>query len=180
MFIAISLLAILSFLLLLLLCLIISFLWTTIVGGIPYLATDKKRVKEIVTMAKIQKGEKAIDLGSGDGRLVIAMAQKGAEAHGYELNILYILISKWNIRKNHLQGKAFIHWQNFFKVNLSQYDIVTCFGIPYMMNKIEKKLQKELKPKARVVITSFPFTHWKNSDEKDFVFLYKKTAVSGK
>ena len=169
---------ILLFLLLLLLTFIIiliSFIWTTIIGGVPYLATDRKRVMHMIELAKIKKGEKVVDLGSGDGRIVIAMAQKGAKAHGYELNLLYIVISKWNIRKHHLENIAHIHWQNFFTTDLSSFDVITCFGIPYVMDRIEKKLYKEVRPKSRIVINSFPFKKWRYTQRNDHIFLYTKS-----
>ncbi len=128
----------------------------------------------MMQLAKIKEGEKTVDLGSGDGRIVIAMARKGAEAHGYELNLFYVLLSKWNIWRAGLSGKAFIHWRNFFRTNLSSYDVITCYGISYLIGRIEKKLRKEVKYSARIIATSYEFKNWKYSKKKDYAFLYKK------
>lgn len=162
-----------SILLIVLLIILISLIFTTIFGGIPYLPTHPERIKDMLQLANIKKGEKAVDLGSGDGRIVIAMAQRGAIAHGYELNLFYVLLSRWNIRKAGLTGKAFIHWRNFFHVNLSSYDVIMCYGISYLIKRIEKKLKKEIKPSARVIATSYAFKDWKYSRKKDYAFLYK-------
>lgn len=153
---------------------LLSLVWTTVAGGIPYLPTNTRRVKQIIDLAHIQKGEKAVDLGSGDGRIVIALAQAGAEAHGLELNVFYVLLSRYNIYKAGLRGKAFIHWKNFFHVDLSSYDVITGYCISYLMRKLEMKLQREIKPKTRVVTTSYAFKTWQYSKRIDHAFLYKK------
>lgn len=168
------LLFILTIILMLLICILASLIFTTIFGGIPYLPTNHQRIKDMLMLAKIKKGEKAVDLGSGDGRIVIAMAKQGAEAHGYELNFFYVLLSNWNIKKQGLEKKAFIHWGNFFTVDLSSYDVITCYGISYLIQKIEKKLKNEIKTSARVIATSYKFRTWKYSKKRDFAFLYKK------
>lgn len=162
------------FILFFLLIILFSLIWTTIIGGVPYVSTDKTRVKQIIKLANIKKGEKAVDLGSGDGRIVIALAQGGAEAHGFELNLFYVLLSRYKIDKAGLRGKAFIHWKNFFTADLSPYDVITSYGVSYIMNKLEKKLKKEVKSTARVITTSYSFKTWKYSRRVEYVFLYKK------
>jgi len=153
---------------------LLSLLWTTIVGRVPYLPTPQERVKKVIQFANIKKGEKAVDLGSGDGRIVIALAQAGAEAHGYELNVFYVLFSRWKIRRLHLEKKAFIHWRNFFHVDLDDYDIVTFFAISYVLKDLERKLRNEIKKTTRVISISYKLKTWPIEKKEDFVFLYKK------
>lgn len=153
---------------------VITSLWTTIIGGVPYLSTDHQRVKDIVALAKIKPNQKVADLGSGDGRLIIAMAEKGAEAHGYELNLFYVLLSKYHIRKKGLSKKAFIHWQNFFKTDVSTFDTITIFGIPFIMKKLEKKLKQETKPKTQIITTTYSFPTWTHKDKQNHLYLYQK------
>lgn len=61
------------------------FLLGTVHGAIYY-PSSNKQIATIIKFANIQKGEKAVDIGSGDGRVVFALAQASAEAHGYEIN----------------------------------------------------------------------------------------------
>lgn len=65
----------------------------------PYAPSVKNRLDAMLDLANIQPGDKAVDLGSGDGRVVIAMAQAGAEAHGYEINPWLVLWSRYAIRR---------------------------------------------------------------------------------
>ena len=58
------------------------------------MATKKNKATTIIELAYIKPGETAVDLGSGDGRLLFASAQKGANAIGYELNPLLVLLTR--------------------------------------------------------------------------------------
>jgi cyclopropane fatty-acyl-phospholipid synthase-like methyltransferase len=141
--------------------------------GIFYVPTDRKKLNKMIEFARVRNGEKAADLGSGDGRLVIALAKMGAEAHGYEINPLLVILSRINIRRMGLSGKAFAHWKNFWKEDFREFDIITVYGFSYMMTKLEKKLKSELVPGARVVSNSFHFPNWPASKEENKVFLYE-------
>ena len=123
--------------------LLIFFIWfSSVFFGAPFQPSSDKAVKQMLELAKVRKKDKAADLGSGNGKIVIAFAQKGAEAHGYEINPLLVWISRSRIRRMHLQKKAFIHWGNFMKANLSKFNIVTSFQINFIMPGLEKKLKK--------------------------------------
>ncbi len=150
----------------------IFFLWPFLFGA-PFEPTRDKKVKKMIKLAGIKKGDKAVDLGSGDGRIVIALAKAGAEAHGYEINPLLILLSRWKIKKAGLKGKAFIHWKNFWEVNFKKYDIIMLFQFHTIMNKLKKKLKKELKSKSRIVSYYWKFPDWKPSKKIENIYLYK-------
>ena len=154
----------------------IAFLIPPLVRGAPFLPSHKSAVERIIELAPPVAGQKAADIGSGEGRIVIALARAGAQAHGYEINPFLVLYSRWRIRMAGLRGKAFIHWASLWNVNYQEYDIVTVFGYTSMMLKLEKKLQEELKPGARVVSCIFPFPNWKQLDNRGRVFLYTKES----
>lgn len=132
-----------------------------IVRGAVYFPTKPANVEAIVRLAEIKSGEKAVDLGSGDGRIVIALARAGAEAHGYEINPLLVWRSRTAIRRAGLDGRAFVHWRSFWGVNLSDFSLVTAYGIPYIMRSLERKLRRELRSGARVISNIYPFPSWK-------------------
>jgi len=138
--------------------------------GAIYVPTKKEKMLEMIKLAEVKKGDKAVDLGSGDGRLVIALAKKGVEAHGYEINPFLFFLSKRNIKK--AKVKASVHFANFWKKDLSQFNVVTLYGMNHVMGKLEQKLKKELKPNSKVVSNSFDFPNLKPKKEKDSVYLY--------
>src|SRR5579863_2788882 len=112
---------------------------------IPYFQTSRYRVETMVELAGVKPHEKAADLGSGDGRIVIAFAKvpfmgakAGIEMHGYEIDDELIKISKQNIESLNLTN-AFIHDNDFWDENLSQYDIICCYPMPTIMGRLERK-----------------------------------------
>ena len=140
---------------------------------IPYFQTSRYRVETMVELADAKPQEKATDIGSGDGRIVIAFASRGIEMHGYEIDDELRKLSLENIEKQNLTN-AFIHNKDFWQENLSQYDIICCYPMPTIMGRLERKLQEEIRPGSKVVLNYFPFKHWKEKKVKDNIFLYIK------
>ena len=136
--------------------------------------THRNTVKKIIKFADIKPGEKAADLGSGDGRIVIALAKAGAEAHGYEINPVLVLLSRYKIRKQGLDNQAFVHWKSFRMESFRSFNIITLFGIDYIMKGLEKKLQKELTKDSRVICNVFSFPTWPCEKQEKGVYVYKK------
>lgn len=128
----------------------------------------------MITLAKIKPGEKAADLGSGDGRIVIALAKAGAIVHGYELDKTLIAKSQQLITEQNLQEQAKILNLDFWQEDLSQYDIICVYPMPDIMKYLEKKLQTELRAGSRVLLNFYPFPNWKEMAKKDNIYLYKK------
>jgi 16S rRNA A1518/A1519 N6-dimethyltransferase RsmA/KsgA/DIM1 with predicted DNA glycosylase/AP lyase activity len=143
------------------------------VPKIPYFQTSRYRVETMVELADVKSAELVADLGSGDGRIVIAFARKGIEIHGYEIDEELQSLSEENISQLKLTN-AFIHNKDFWKEDLSIYNIVCCYPMPTIMGRLERKLREELKPGARVLLNYFPFKHWKEKKVKDNIFLYVK------
>jgi SAM-dependent methyltransferase len=160
------LLAIICFVLAILLMFFIPFLF-----GAPYEPSRKKAIEKMIKFSEVKKGEKSVDLGSGDGRLVRAFAKAGAEAHGYEINPFLVFYSKYKTKKLGIKN-AYFHWGNFWKVSLSKFDIVTSFQIGYIMPKLEKKLLRELPTGARVVSNTWKFKNWKVKKIEGRIRLY--------
>ncbi len=167
-------------LLLLLLLLVCSFVFSvfflifpTLFWGAIYVPTKPEVVKKMINLADIKPGGKAIDLGSGDGRLVIALAKAGVEAHGYEINPFLVRLAQKNIRKAGISDRAFIHLKSFWKEDFSKFNIVTVYGMSYIMGKLELKLKKELKADAKVVSNSFAFPNWQHSKKEEGIYLYE-------
>lgn len=144
-----------------------------LIQGAPFVASDDQTTKEITSLVKQYKGKKVIDLGSGDGKLVIALAQAGVDAYGIELNPLLVWRSRKTIKKLKLQKKAHIQWGNFWTVKLSDFDIVILYGIKHIMHNLGEKLYKELPRGAYVMTNFFTFPQWKPFRQHERVVIYK-------
>lgn len=146
--------------------------------GAPFVPIDEKVLKRMIALLQIRPGEKAADLGSGDGRVVIELAKAGAQATGYEINLFLVFASRKNIQKMEQAlrlrtGQASIHWKNFWKQDLSSFQVITLFGMPHMMKKLGAKLRKELQPGARVISHQFRFPDWSISQQESQLYLYR-------
>lgn len=170
----ILLLVIFLFLLFIALTIFLFFHLITIFTGAPYLGSVDKKIDQIIKFSSVKKGQKSLDIGAGDGRIVIEFAKYGARAYGVELNPFLVLLAKWKIKRTGLSENAFVYWRNFWTEDLSRYDVITVYGIPYMMKKLESKIKKEAKKNAKIISNSYRFPSLKPEKEKDFVYLYIK------
>ena len=152
--------------------LILSIIFIPWKFGAPYDPSRKKEIDSMIELAEIKEGDKAVDLGSGDGRLVIELAKAGAEAHGYEVNPFLVWLSKSKIRKQGLENKAFIHKKNFWESDLGNFDIITIFQISFVMNKLGEKIKKSGKKGVKVISNTWKFPQEKPTKSKSNVYLY--------
>lgn len=142
--------------------------------GAPYLPSKKRQIEAMLKLAEIKLGDKVVDFGSGDGRLLIEAAKAGADCLGYEINPFLVWWSRKKIKKLKLNNKIRIIWKNFWKADVSQVDSIVLFGAQHIMKILERKLRKELKPGARVISLIYKFPNWLPIKEKDGVYLYQK------
>jgi len=142
--------------------------------GAPFVRTRKGGRKAMFELARIKTGELVVDLGSGDGQLLIEAAQKGAKCIGYEINPWLVYVSRSRVKKLGLQDKIKIIKKSLWRADVSQADVILLFGIVHIMPRLEKKLQAELRSGARVVSFTFSFPHWVAKNSRENVKLYLK------
>ncbi|XP_060134147.1 ATP synthase subunit C lysine N-methyltransferase isoform X2 [Zootoca vivipara] len=127
---------------------------------LPYVPATSKQVENVLRMLKGRNGP-LVDIGSGDGRIVIAAAKVGFKAVGYELNPWLVWYSRYCAWREGVHQNAKFYISDLWKVSFSQYTNVVIFGVPQMMLQLEKKLGEELAFDARVIACRFPFPHWR-------------------
>jgi ribosomal protein L11 methylase PrmA len=152
-------------------------MWT-LWKGAPWVPTDRRTVRKMLAMARVQVGEVVYDLGSGDGRILTMAARDfGARAVGVEIDPLRYGWSRLRIALLGLRGQACVVYGNLFDQDLSQADVVTCYLLQDTNDRLAAKLANELRPGARVVSNTYTFTHLQlvRSDEQDKIFVYTKT-----
>ncbi len=140
----------------------------SIINGAPYVPTPRKQVETALAFAQLKKGDKLVDLGSGDGAVLVQAARKGIDATGYEINPVLWLIS--TLRLLPYRKIARVKLASFWSQPLNEYDVVFVFLIGHHMHRLDKKLSTELKG-ARVVSHAFQIPGRK-SKQKDGLFLY--------
>ncbi|XP_066496823.1 adenine nucleotide translocase lysine N-methyltransferase [Tiliqua scincoides] len=127
---------------------------------VPYVPASAKQVENVMSLLKGRSG-KMVDLGSGDGRLVLEAYQRGFRpAVGYELNPWLLRLSNYRAWKAGCYGKVSYHREDLWKVDLSDCTNVTVFLAPSVLPHLESKLLAELPDEARVVAGRFPLPNW--------------------
>ncbi len=129
-------------------------------SGAPWAPTKKEDVTRFLELAQIKGGEKVFDLGCGDGRLLFVAAEKGAKVTGYEISLLPFIMAKIKQFRFPKRENTQIIFRDFWHVDLSQADLVYFFLMPKVYAKLKEKLDKELKPGARVIAYVWPFDNW--------------------
>ncbi|XP_029173343.1 protein N-lysine methyltransferase FAM173B [Nylanderia fulva] len=122
---------------------------------LPYVPATHQQVKNVIQALNSRSGS-LIDLGSGDGRIVLAAAKHGFKAHGIELNTWLVWYSKFKALISGLSNNTAFFKQDLWKYNLGKYDNVVIFGVDEMMKDIEKKFNSELYKDSLVIACRYP------------------------
>ncbi|HXF54934.1 MAG TPA: class I SAM-dependent methyltransferase [Hyphomicrobiaceae bacterium] len=128
-----------------------------------WVPTPEPLVEKMLDMAKLTPQDYLVDLGSGDGRTVIAAAKRGARALGIEYNPDMVELSKRNAARAGVSERASFVKADIFESDFSDATVVTLFLLPSLNVKLRPKLL-EMKPGTRVVSNSFDMGDW-SADE---------------
>ncbi|MGH7872909.1 MAG: class I SAM-dependent methyltransferase [Candidatus Binatia bacterium] len=128
---------------------------------VPFVPSPQPVVDKMIELAGVKKGDVVYDLGSGDGRIVIAAAKKGARAVGFDIDPDLVAESRANVKKAGVQDAAEIRNQDILTVDLSPASVVTMYLLPDVNLKLKPNLLSQLKPGSRVVSHSFDMGDWK-------------------
>ena len=128
---------------------------------VPFVPSPQVVVDKMIELAGVKKGDVVYDLGSGDGRIVIAAAKRGARAVGFEIDPDLVAESRANIQKAGVQESAEIRNQDILTVDLSGASVITMYLLPDVNLKLRPNLLSQLKPGSRVVSHSFDMGDWK-------------------
>jgi SAM-dependent methyltransferase len=120
-------------------------------------------VEKMLDMAKVTPQDFVIDLGSGDGRNVIAAAKRGARALGVEYNPEMVELSKRTAAREGVADKATFVQGDMYEADISQATVLALFLLPENLRKLTPKFL-DLKPGSRIVANGFGIDGW-NADE---------------
>jgi precorrin-6B methylase 2 len=127
---------------------------------VPYVPTPEDVVEKMLDMADVKKGDVLYDLGSGDGRIVIAAAKRGAKGIGIDINPQRIREANDNARAAGVTDRVKFLNQDLFETDLKDATVVTLYLLPSINLKLRPKLLSELRPGTRIVSHSFDMGDW--------------------
>jgi hypothetical protein len=135
---------------------------------VPFVPTAQVTVDEMLRVANVGPQDFVVDLGSGDGRIVITAAKKfGARGLGVDLDWRLVQQSEENARQAGVESRVKFLEQDLFKTDLSQATVISTYLLPFVMLRLRPRLL-ELKPGTRIVSHDFDLGDWK-PDQKTYV-----------
>ena len=115
----------------------------------------------MLELAAVQQNDVVVDLGSGDGRVIVMAAEEfGAKSFGVEADPFRVLWSRGVIRRRGLQDAVKVIWGDMFNHRVSDATVVTVYQGQDINKRLMAKLAAELSPGSRIVSYSFPFDGW--------------------
>src|SRR2546430_620676 len=124
-----------------------------------WVPTPDEVVDRMLTMAQVGPSDFHMDLGSGDGKIVIAAAKRGAKALGIEYNPDMVKVAQDNAQKAGVADKATFRRADIFQTDFSQATVITLYLLPALNMKL-RPLLLSMKPGTRVVSHSFTMEDW--------------------
>jgi SAM-dependent methyltransferase len=129
-----------------------------------WVPTPEELVQKMLEIAKVTPQDNLVDLGSGDGRTVIAAAKLKARATGIEYNPDMVELSKKNAEQAGVSDRASFIKADLFEYDLSDATVITMFLLPEINLRLRPKLL-DLKPGTRIVSNTFTMGEWKPDKE---------------
>jgi hypothetical protein len=139
--------------------------------GAPYLPILKRESDELIKLGGLKSGQTLIDLGSGDGRFLLAAARLGIKGIGYEINPILVVVSRivcWRYR--HLVK---IHLADFWKVQLPPADVIYTFLLPKYMTELDTHLKQQIKRPTTLISYAFEIPGRKPDKQNRNTFIYR-------
>jgi hypothetical protein len=129
---------------------------------VPFVPTNQPTVDAMLRLAGVGPGDYVIDLGSGDGRILIAAAKKhGARGFGVDLDPLRVKESLANAREAGVADRVQFYHRNLFDTRIGEATVVTMYLLPKVNLDLRPRLFAELKPGTRIVSHDFDMGDWK-------------------
>ncbi len=138
--------------------------------GAPFVPTLKPQITTAFELLDLKPGQTLLELGSGDGRVLVAAAERGLHVVGYELNPLLVIVSWMRTRRYRKQVK--IVWGNFWRT-WPPADGIFIFLLPRYMDKLDKTIEEWRHTPVRLASFAFAVPNKRPAHQKRGVFLYE-------
>jgi len=130
-------------------------------GDTPYVQTPQNVVDKMLEIAKVGPKDYVIDLGSGDGRMIITAAKKhGARGYGVDLDRRLVSLANRRAAQAGVADRAVFYERDLYKADISRATVVTIYLLPEVNLMVRPKLLATLKPGTRVVSHDYDMGEW--------------------
>jgi len=152
--------------------------WAWDDGTVPYVVTPMEIVERMLRMAEVGPGDTIIDLGSGDGRIVIEAAKRGARGLGVDLDPSLVKLATENARKAGVTDRARFETRDIFETDLSGASVVAFYLLPDFNARLMPRLLK-LKPGTRIVSHDGGIGAWPPDERLEMRAPEKSVGIGG-
>jgi len=133
-----------------------------------FVPTPSDVVKGMLELAKVTKNDLVVDLGCGDGGIVVVAARDfGARSIGIDIDPVRVKEALDNVAKNNVGARAKIIQGDLFEADIKDANVVTLYLLPRLNMKLRPKLWRDLKVGSRVVSNTFDMEDWKPDETRD-------------
>ena len=152
----------------------------------PYVTTDYSVVDAMLAMAEVRPGDQVIDLGSGDGRILIAAARShGARGLGVDIAPARIREATANAQAARVADRVQFRRQDLFRTPLGDADVVTLYLTDEVNRRLRPRILEQMRPGTRVVSHQYDMGEWRPDQRQQIgtstIFLWVVPAhVEGK
>lgn len=138
--------------------------------GAPYLPTLAPQVRAAIDLSDLKPGQTLLELGCGDGRVLLAAARQGINVVGYELNPL-LAAAAW-LRTRRYRRQVKVVWGDFWRHSWPPAEAIFTFLLPKYMPKLDKKIMQYPHKPVKLVSFAFEIPGRKADGEQASVYLY--------
>jgi SAM-dependent methyltransferase len=163
----------------LLLCAARSWAWDD--GTTPFVVTPDAVVERMLYLAQPKAGERLVDLGSGDGRIVIEAAKRyGTRGLGVDIDPRLVKLATENARRAGVESLASFEVRDLFETELRGVGVVTMYLLPEVNRKLLPRLIEQLKPGARIVSHDYDLGPWPFDEMMELALAEKMVGPVGR
>jgi len=145
---------------------------------VPYVNTPMEIVERMLRMAEVKSGDYVIDLGSGDGRIIIEAAKRGARGLGVDYDPRLVEAATGNARRAGVANRARFETRDIFDTDLSRASVITMYLLPDFNAKLLPRLLR-LKPGTRIVSHDGGIGDWPPDERLEMHAPEKTVGIGG-
>jgi SAM-dependent methyltransferase len=155
--------------------------WAWDDGSIPFVVSPDAVVERMLYLAQPKAGERLVDLGSGDGRIVIEAAKRfGARGLGVDVDPNLVNLARENAKRAGVEALASFEVKDLFETDLHGVSVVTMYLLPEVNQKLAPRLLAQLKPGARIVSHDYDMGPWPYDEMIELALAEKMVGPLGR
>ncbi len=155
--------------------------WAWDDGTVPFVVSPDAVVERMLHLAQPKAGERLVDLGSGDGRIVIEAAKRfGARGLGVEIDPRLVDLARENARRAGVESLATFEVRDLFETDLRGVSVVTMYLLPEVNLKLLPRFIDQLKPGARIVSHDYDLGPWPFDEMIELALAEKMAGALGR